>query len=141
MAATDSFIGNVGITVPLPAGSSALGSVGVTSLPPIPAGASLIGSVTSLPTNSALTDVSGNITTASVSQQVVAANASRKYLFIQNNSAGALGINFTGAATLGQGSIQLAAGASFVMESGFVSTEAVNIIGATAGQVYTAKVA
>jgi hypothetical protein len=92
-----------------------------------------------LPTNSALTDVSGTITTASTSQTLAAANANRRYLYIQNNSTGALGVNFTAAATLAAGSIQLAAGASFVMESGFISTEEVTIIGATAAQAYTAK--
>lgn len=106
---------------------------------PLPSGTNLLGSVTTVPSEGTLTDGSGSIATASTSQQVFAANVSRKYLLVQNTSAGALGINFTSAATLGVGSIQLAAGASFVMESAFVSTEAVTIIGATAGQTFTAK--
>lgn len=106
---------------------------------PLPAGTNVIGSVEVSPGDGTLTDRSGSIAAANTSQTLCAANPARKYLFIQNNSTAALGINFTGAATLGQGSIQLAAGASYVMESGYVSTEAVTIIGGTLGQVYTAK--
>jgi NADPH-dependent curcumin reductase CurA len=87
----------------------------------------------------ALTDKSGSITTANTSQVVAAAKADRKYFFIQNVSGADLWINFTTAATVAQPSIKLAAGASFTMEASFISTEAINIIGATAGLQYTAK--
>ena len=89
----------------------------------------------------ALTDVSGTITTGGTSQLLTAAVTARKYLMVQNNSTGNLGINFTGAATLANPSIVLVPGGSFIMESNFVSNEAVNIIGATTGQAFTAKVA
>ncbi len=86
-----------------------------------------------------LTDGSGAITTGGTAQTVFAANANRRYLYIQNNSSAALWINFTTTATASQPSIELAAGASFTMASGFVSTELVSIIGATTGQTFTAK--
>ena len=89
----------------------------------------------------ALTDVSGTITTGGTSQLLTAAVTARKYLMVQNNSTGNLGINFTGAATLANPSIVLVPGGSFTMESNFVSNEAVNIIGATTGQAFTAKLA
>lgn len=92
------------------------------------------------PAQGTLTDRSGTITSGGASQQVMAANASRKYLLVQNNSVAALWVNFTGAAVTTQPAIQLAAnGGSIVMEGSFVSTEAVTIIGATTGQVFTAK--
>jgi len=86
-----------------------------------------------------LIDRSGTITTANTSQQLAPANPNRRYLLIQNNSSSPLWFNFTAAATTSQPSIQLAAGQGFVMENGFISTEAVNIIGGTAGQAFTAK--
>ena len=86
-----------------------------------------------------LQDISGSITSANVSQVVVAANQRRNYLFIQNISTATLGINFTAAATLGQGSVQISPGGSFVMEGAYVTTEQINIIGATIGQLFTAK--
>ena len=89
----------------------------------------------------ALTDVSGTITTGGKSQLLTAAVTARKYLMVGNNSAGNLGINFTGVATLSSPSIILLPDHSFIMESNFVSNEAVNIIGATTGQAFTAKVA
>lgn len=87
-----------------------------------------------------LTDGSGTITTGGTAQLVFAANPNRRYLLIQNQSSGVLWFNWTATAVEGQPSAQLAAnGGSFVMESGFVSTEAISIIGATTGQAFTAK--
>lgn len=87
-----------------------------------------------------LTDASGTITAGGTAQAVFAAKADRRYLLIQNNSSGPLWINFTTTAVEGQPSIQLSSGGTaFVMETGFVSTEAVSIIGATTGQAFTAK--
>lgn len=87
-----------------------------------------------------LSDRSGTITTANTSQQLAAVNASRTYLLIQNQSATDLYFNFGIPAVVGRPSIKLAAGSTFTMESaGFVPTEAVNIIGATVGQVFVAK--
>jgi hypothetical protein len=88
----------------------------------------------------ALTDRSGTITVGGTAQTLAAANSVRKYLLIQNNSTGALWVNFGAAAVQGQPSIQLAAnGGSLVMEAGFVSNQSVSIIGATTGQAYSAK--
>lgn len=87
-----------------------------------------------------LTDGSGTIATGGTAQAVFAAKPNRRYLLIQNNSTGPLWINFTTEAVAGQPSIQLSSGGTaFVMETGFVSTEAVSIIGATTGQAFTAK--
>lgn len=88
---------------------------------------------------SPLADGSGSITTGGTAQTVFAANTNRRYLYIQNNSTAALWINFTTTATTSQPSIQIAAGADFVMDGSFVSTELVSIVGATTGQTFTAK--
>lgn len=88
---------------------------------------------------STLTDASGTITAGGTSQQLMASNASRAYLFIQNLSTGNLYINFTTAASAGAGSILLLPNASYVLEGFFQDTEAVNIYGATTGQAFTAK--
>ena len=89
----------------------------------------------------ALTDVSGTIAAGGTSQVLQAAQTARKYILIQNNSSGNLAINFTSAATLGTGSYILTPGAAYCAETNFVSNEAINIIGATTGQAFTAKVA
>jgi hypothetical protein len=97
--------------------------------------------VTTQTANGVLTDNSGTTSaTSNTSTTVMAANASRKYLLIQNVATSAtMWINFTTAATKSQPSIMLSAGASFSMEGGFVSTEAVTIICSLASQGYTAK--
>ena len=89
----------------------------------------------------ALTDVSGTITTGGTSQVLQAAQTTRKYIMIQNISSGNLYLNFTSAATTGEGSYELLPNGVFTMEGNFVSNEAINIIGATSGQAFTAKVA
>jgi len=90
------------------------------------------------PVRGPLTDRSGTIANGGTSQQLAAANPQRRYLYIQNNSAGALWVNFGTAAALGQPSIQLAANAEKIWEK-FVPTEAINIIGGTTAQPFTAK--
>ena len=89
----------------------------------------------------ALTDVSGTIAAGGTSQVLQAAQTARKYILIQNISSGNLYINFTSAATTGTGSYELLPNGVFSMEGNFVSNEAINIIGATTGQAFTAKVA
>lgn len=86
-----------------------------------------------------LTNRSGTITTGGTAQTLAAANANRRYLFIQNLSSSELWINFTTAAAQSQPSIRLDAGASFTMEGSFVSTELISIIGSTTGQAFSAK--
>jgi hypothetical protein len=109
-------------------------SAGVTAV--IGAGSAIIGKVG--PAAGSFTDRSGTITTGSTAQTLAAANANRQYLFIQNNSASDLWINFTTTAVLSQPSIKLASGTSMTFVS-YLTTEAVSIIGATTGQTFTAK--
>jgi glutamate 5-kinase len=98
------------------------------------------GSSTSVqPTQGSLTSRSGTITSGGTSQQLAAANTSRKYLLVQNVSTGDLWISFGAtAATTSQPSIKLQTNGSLVMEDNFVTTQAINIIGSTTGQPYTA---
>jgi hypothetical protein len=103
--------------------------------------ATVVGTVFSQALQGTLTDDSGTTSgTPSTSTQIMASNASRKYLLIENVSTTAtIWINFTSAATAGNGSYQLLPGGSIVQESGFVSTEAVNVLSTTATVPYTAK--
>ena len=88
-----------------------------------------------------LTNRSGTITAGGTAQVLMAVNASRKYLLVQNPSAAteSLWINFTTAAVESQPSIELTPGQGFLMEAGFISTEAVSVIAATTGHAFTAK--
>jgi hypothetical protein len=94
--------------------------------------------VVDTPSTGALTDLSSTITTGGTSQTLSTAK-SRKYFLVQNLSAANLYINFGSAATTGTGSIVIVPNGSFVMESMFVTNQAINILGATTGQGFTAK--
>lgn len=88
----------------------------------------------------ALTDISGTLTTGATSEEIAAANPSRRYLFIQNlHATEDLWINFGVAAVQSQPSIKLPGGGSFVMEAGFCSTQAVHVIATTIAHAWTAK--
>lgn len=92
------------------------------------------------PLRGTLTDASGSITTGGASQQVFAVNATRTMFMIQNVSDEDLWINFTSAASAGAGSYKLTPGGLITSQGvGFTSTEAINILGATAGKEFTAK--
>ena len=92
------------------------------------------------PNTGILTDNSGTTSgTVSTSTQIMAANPARKYLLIQNTSSNTIWINFTTAAVANQPSIELLSGGSIVQETGFVSSEAVNVLSTVASQAYTAK--
>lgn len=91
------------------------------------------------PTPGTMTDRSGTLTTASTSQQIMAVNANRRYLMIQNSSSAIMWCNFTTAATLSQPSFLLSVGASYVLENNTITTEAVNCISGTAANPFTAK--
>lgn len=94
-------------------------------------------SIQSAPFRGTLTDRSG--AGAVTSAQVAAANSSRKYFFIQNLDSGiVIYVNF-GAAATSTNSIKLTAGAAFVMEGNFVSTQAINVIAASGTPAYCAK--
>lgn len=98
------------------------------------------GSISGGPVGGTLTDRSGTITTGGTAQQLAPANASRHYLLVVNDSATeTMWINFTTTAVTSEPSIPILANGSFVMESSFVSTEAVSIIAATTGHPWTAK--
>lgn len=90
------------------------------------------------------TDRSGTTSgTINTSTQVAAANSSRRYFLFQNVSDTDMWINFGTAATTDQPSIKVPTGAvwgnPFVLEAGFVSTEAVNVICSAASKKYTCK--
>lgn len=94
-----------------------------------------------------LTNRSGTITNGNTAQQLAAANTSRRYLIVQNQSIGPLYIDFGATAVVGQPSVTLAActlandgtGGVYEFPPTFVSTQSVSIIGATTGQAFTAK--
>lgn len=86
------------------------------------------------------TDGSNDITSADTSQQVFAANTSRKYLLVQNVSDTDMWINFGTAAVKDQPSVLLrASGGAFIAEANFVPTGTVNIICGSSGKAFTAK--
>lgn len=101
------------------------------------------GLVVRLPRRGTITNRSGTVTAGNTSQQLMAANTSRRYLFVYNprSTAGgnSLWIDFGTAAVKDQPSIEIEPGASFVQEDMFVSDQAVNIIGATTGHKFVAK--
>lgn len=102
-----------------------------------------MGLVVRLPRRGTLTNRSGAIAAGNTSQQVMAANSGRRYLFVYNPRSSAAGnslwINFTSDAVKDQPSIELEPGMSFVQEDMYVSTEKVTIIGATTGHKFVAK--
>ena len=91
------------------------------------------------PTKGTTTDRSGSIASGTVAQTLAAANATRKYFLFVNQSAGNMWLNFTTTATMDQPSILIVPTGSLAMEAGFVSTEAISVIGATTGQKWSAK--
>lgn len=135
------------LTVDAPVGTPAFvrlsdGASPITALPVTDNAGSLTvdGTVTANPATGALTDRSGTITTGGTAQQAMAANATRKYLLIQNSSDTAMWFNFTTTAVADSPSFYLSPnGGSFVQEGSFVSTEAISIICATTGKKWTAK--
>lgn len=126
----------------LPAGNNNIGDVDVASLPALAAGNNNIGDVdiASVPIGTYTDRSSSTSGTPSTSTQVAASNASRKYFFIQNLSLTAtIYINFTSSAAASAGSIALPPLASFESGPTFISTEAVNVLSATASVPFTAK--
>ena len=90
--------------------------------------------------SSVLTDRSGTLTAGAVAQQLAPANLSRTYLLIQNEHATeVMWINFTTTAVQSQPSLQIAALATFVMETAAASTEVISVIATTIGHPWSAK--
>lgn len=87
--------------------------------------------------NGTFTDRSGTATTTSA--QIAPAKADRKYFFIQNISTNTIWFNFGTAAVIGQPSIELGPGDTWLMKDGFVSTEAINVIAESSTRDFTAK--
>lgn len=88
------------------------------------------------------TDRSGTVTTGGTSQQLTAANTSRKSWWIANppTATEALFVNFGDAAsTTASGSVMIIPGGSYSDPSGFVTTQQINVTAATAGHAYTSK--
>jgi len=87
-----------------------------------------------------LIDKSGTITAAGVAQVLAVTNAARRGLWVQNNSAGDMRINSTGAASATAG-IALPGGKNALYEypSHGITTAAISIWGATLGQAFQAR--
>ena len=147
--ATTDYTATSGTAIVLATGANAGDIVDVVSLGIISGTVTVDGTTTAQPLTGSYTNRSGSIATANTSQQLAAANGSRRRLFIQNpyNAAGqgigaaeSLYINFTSSAVVNDGdSIEILSGASFDTGTGPVSTELVNIVAATAGHKFIAK--
>lgn len=82
-----------------------------------------------VPQSGSFVNVNGTVTNASA--QLLAANASRQYLLIQNkDSAGSIYINFGAAATVANG-VLIGPGGAYEL-TGIASTQAINAIGSLA---------
>jgi hypothetical protein len=95
--------------------------------------------VTIVPGGGSLTDRSGSIAAAGVSQQVAAAQSTRRYLIFINASDTTMWINFGVAAVADQPSIPVLTMGSYVFEASFVSTQALHVICASDTKSYTCK--
>ncbi len=105
-------------------------------------GGSAVSSSNPLPivfSTATITSRSGTIATGATAQTLMAANATRKGWFIQNNSTGDLWVNrFGGTAIAGQPSLLIPAGALYETPDGGSGGNALSIYGATTGQTFTA---
>lgn len=80
----------------------------------------------------------GSISSANTSQQVVTGNTSRKYFAVQNNSDTDMYVGVGYAPTTTIGAYLASGGGSLVFESGFVPTQAINILCTTSGKNFVA---
>jgi hypothetical protein len=83
------------------------------------------------------TNRSGTVTAGGTAQTPMAANLVRKAWFFQNNSTGDLWISFVGTAVATQPSVKISPGGVAQSAGGFVSTQALSVLGATTGQAFT----
>lgn len=89
----------------------------------------------------AIVDKSGTITTGETSQEVAAANASRKYFIIQNpyDANGSLYVNFGVAANVTHG-LEILPGGSYSMpDGGFITNSSITATANDTGHVFIAK--
>ena len=87
-----------------------------------------------------LTDRSGTILSGGVAQTLMAANPARRYLWLLNHSPDTLWVNFGATAVAASPSIPVYPGDVLRQpDQGFLSTQAVSILGATTGQAFVAK--
>ena len=84
------------------------------------------------------TDRSGTITAGGTSQQVAAANTSRRYLVFQNHSDTDMWLNFGTAAVATQPSVKIIANGGYY-EPLVAPLGTVNVLCATTGKAYTCK--
>lgn len=89
------------------------------------------------PITGTLDDFSGGIDTASISQTLAAENNDRSYLHIQNHGPDVMWIQFGAAAVVGQPSIAIQPGESYVPS--FVDSRAIHAISEDATNTFTAK--
>lgn len=96
--------------------------------------------VTSNTPRGTYTSRSGTVTTGGTSQQIMAVNANRKSIIIENPIAATetLFFNFTSAASTTTDSIGLAPGGIY-SPTNFISTEAINVTATTTGHAFVAK--
>jgi hypothetical protein len=77
-------------------------------------------------------------TATNASSVALAANTSRKYLLIQNNSNQTIWLRFGAAAVAAAPSLQLTSGSSFTLENNTITTQSVNVIrGGAANATFT----
>lgn len=97
-------------------------------------------SVSIVPVTGDLDDaVTRVITAPNVSQEVFAAKANRRYLFIQNTSDTTMRVNYGAAATLTNISVELLAGGILTFESLFQTTQDITIICSVGAKEFVAK--
>ena len=108
------------------------GTVGVNALPALPASSAIIGTVRTQALTGAVVNKSMAVPWTGVSTSVLPANTARKYLYIQNTSAGNIWLNFTGAANKGQPSIYLKYSERLVFDT-YVPTGAMTAMTDTVG--------
>lgn len=100
--------------------------------------ASSAGGTASPPANGDFTERSTTITAGGTAQVAMSANASRKAWFFQNIGTADLWISFVETAQADNpGSVKVAPGASAFSSGGFVSAQALSVVGATTGQKFT----
>lgn len=95
--------------------------------------------VTSTSTPATVTDRSGSVTTGGTAQTLMAANTARNGFWIQNTSSADLWISDVGAAATASPSLKIVSGALYESPRAGVSTGLISIIGANAGQTFSAR--